>query len=136
VSDSKILFNRNGLKKTFISEGGNNYRHFSQDMDPVMDRVKYLNEKVNGATRAENRSGYQYLGSVPVTMITDWLEKHNYTLNDFAINAGGQKGKTDPTGPGVKDKFMKYFLSRDFAKLHTTHATNKVSDRGIIYTGD
>ena len=124
-----------GTRKSFISEDGKHYRKYSTNMDPIMDRVAYLNEKVNGASRVTNKQGYHYMGSVPITFITDWLNKHGYTFHDFAINAGGEKGRTDPNGPGVKDKFMKYFMSRDFSKLHTHHVSSKQSDNGFIYTG-
>lgn len=136
MADKKTVYKKGELTKNVISEDGKHYRHFSMDMDPVMDRVKYLNEKVNEAPRAGNRQGYHYLGSVPLTMITDWLDKHGYTMHDFSVNAGGEKGKTNPNGSGVKDKFMKYFMSRDFAKLHTQHVSTKRSDSGLIYTGD
>lgn len=119
----------------FMAEDGRHYRATRTDMDPIIDRVKYLNEKVNEAPRSGNRNGYHYIGSVPRTFIDDWLRKHNYTWAEFAVNAGGEKGKTDVNGPGVKDQFMKYYLSRDFAKLHTGHVTSKASDTGMIYTG-
>lgn len=135
MADKKTVYRKGELVKTVQSEDGKHYRHFSQDLRPVMDRVTYLNEKVNGATRAENRNGYHYLGSVPITVITDWLEQHNYTLNEFATNAGGDRRRTDPTGPGVKDKFLRYFMSRDFSKLHTQHVTTKRPDSGLIYLG-
>lgn len=136
MADKKVISDDGNLKRTFETEDGVNYRRWSQNFDPIIERVERLKAKVNEATRAENRQGYKYLGSVPLTLITDWLSKHGYSWHDFAINAGGEKGKTDPAGPGVKDKFMKYFMSRDFAKLHTQHVTNKVSDTGSIYTGD
>ena len=135
MAKEKLLSKMGGTTKSFLSEDGNHYRHFRTDMDPVVEHVKYMNEKVNEATRAENKQGYHYIGSVPITMIDDWLRSHGYDWNDFATNAGGEKGKTDPQGPGVKDQFMRYFLSRDFAKLHTQHATTK-KDSGLIFTGD
>lgn len=120
----------------FLSEDGRHFNATRTDMDPIMDRVAYLNEKVNGASRATNKQGYNYVGSVPRTMIDAWLKEHGYTWHDLAINAGGEKGKTTPGGPGVKDKFMGWFLHRDRSKLHTKHITSKQSDTGLIYTGD
>lgn len=135
MAGERVLAKTADTVKSFLTVDGKHYRKFSVNMQPVMDRVAYLNEKVNGATRAENRQGYQYLGSIPKTMLVDWLNKHGYTMHDFAVNAGGQKGKTDPRGSGVKDKFMRYFMSRDFAKLHTQHLSVKRPDSGLIYTG-
>ena len=135
MSEKKVISDDGNLKRTVESEDGINYRRWSQNFDPIIQRVEYLKNKVNEAGRAENRHGYKYLGSVPIALVADWLNKHNYSWHDFAVNAGGEKGKTNPGGPGVKDKFMKYFMSRDFAKLHTQHVTSKASDSGIIYTG-
>lgn len=134
----RVIKNDGEVTKGFVSEDGAHYRTYSQDMEPIIDRVKYLNEKVNGADRSTNRAGMKYLGSIPRVMLEDWLTKHNYTMHDFAINAGGEKGKTDPNGGGVKDKFIKYFMSREFSKLHTQHTTSSVEGNmsgGGIYLG-
>lgn len=80
-------------------------RRHAVDMDPVMERVRYLNDKVNGAPRAGNRSELAYLGSVDRHLVDDWLRKEGYTWPQFGQNAPG-KGAL-----GVKDEFKAWFLS-------------------------
>jgi len=59
--------------------------------------------------------GRQYIGSVPVVLLQDWLTKHGYTLDQFARREGT-----------IRQEFMKFFLSRDFSKLHVQHSTTRV----------
>ena len=119
MSDERILKDYGNTVTGFKSEDGKHYRTTHSDFSDVVEHVKNMNEQVNGASRATNRQGYKHIGTIPLPILEQWLFERNYTMHEFAINAGGEKGKTDPYGGGgVKDKFLKYFLSSDFNKLH------------------
>lgn len=128
----RLLKDYGNVKTGFISQDGKHYKHTQGDFSDAIERVGQLRQTIN---EQKSRNGYHHIGSVPLPILEDWLNQHNYTMHEFAINAGGEKGKTDINGPGVKDKFLKYFLSRDFSKLHNGHVTTKTHDRGMIYTG-
>lgn len=114
----KLIKNYGDTWTGFKSEDGKHYKTTHSDFSNVIQHVKNMDELVNESTAAK-RKGYQHVGTIPMALLEDWLLKHNYTMHDFAVNAGGEKGKTNPHGGGgVKDKFLKYFLSKDFAKLH------------------
>jgi hypothetical protein len=114
----KLIKNYGDTWKGFKTEDGKHYKTTHSDFSNIIQHVKNMDEAVNESSAAK-RKGYQHVGTIPMALLEDWLIKHNYTMHDFAINAGGEKCKTNPHGGGgVKDKFLKYFLSRDFAKLH------------------
>ena len=118
MSDEKVLKTYENMWTGFKSEDGKHYKTTHADFSGVIKHVENMKELVNESQVARNK-GYQHIGTIPMALLEDWLVKHNYTMHEFAINAGGEKGKTDPYhGSGVKDKFLKYFLSRDFNKLH------------------
>ena len=123
----------------FATEGGENYRVEKQELGPAITRDQAIVEAqaAHGTGMADRR----FVGSVPMTVITDWCKKHGHTVDEWARNDGGIPGMMYPeTKSGVKDKFMKYFLSREFSKLHTQHVTSHktgqsqftVPDRGLI----
>ncbi len=116
------------IVKSFASESGAHYRHYRQEMDPVIKHVEYLSQKVNEAPSRGNTGGWEYAGSIPFTILLDWLNEHGYRMDQWARNEGGNGKATVhnyKTDPGVKSLFLRYFLSRDFAKLHTQHVTTK-----------
>lgn len=115
------------ITKSFAHEDGANYRHWRQDFDPIIKRVEHLRHKVNEAPRSGNKSGMYYRGSIPMSLLLDWLNSNGYRFDEWARNDGGQNGTLDDyrTDPGVKSKFLRYFYSREFAKLHTQHTTTK-----------
>lgn len=123
--------------RSFSHEDGADYRVEHQELGPAISRSQLIREAqaVNGTGKHDRR----YVGSIPVTLLQGWLNKHGYRMDEFARNEGGNPYKTDPhQGGGVKDKFLKYFLSRDFAKLHTQHTTTRAENSRIIvpnYTG-
>jgi len=89
-----------------VSEDGKNYRHERQDMDPVIEHVKFLGEKVNKAPKAGNRNGWHYAGSIPITVVTDWCHNIAHIGYDaFARNEFGER-----------QLFLKYFKA-NFSKL-------------------
>jgi hypothetical protein len=119
MSDERILKNYGNTVTGFKTEDGKHYRTTHGDYTDVIEHVRHMDQKVNEAPKATNRNGYKHIGTIPVPILEDWLIRHNYSMHEFAINAGGEKGKTNPYGGGgVKDKFLKFFLSKDFSKLH------------------
>ena len=90
-----------------------NYRGFRQDISPIIDRVSSIAEAVN-SRGAHEKKDWRYVGSIPMSMLVDWCAKNRYSYNDWATNRDG-----------AKDKFKKWFLTRNHAKLHTEHVTTK-----------
>ena len=122
------LAQRLDIRKTFASEDGVHYRHFSQELDPAIRHVQHLRHKVNDAPRSGNKSGWQHIGSIPMTVLQDWLTKNSYTMDQWARNDGGlpySNVNTYKQDNGVKSQFLRFFLDRDFSKLHNEHVTTK-----------
>lgn len=124
--------------RTFSTEDGKHYRGETQELAPTMRRVELIKELQD--RRGTGKYDRRYIGSIPKVLLIDWLNKHGYKIDEFVRNEGGDPYKTNPhTGGGVKDKFLKYYLSRDFAKLHTQHATTRRESGQIVvptnYTG-
>lgn len=123
--------------RTFASEDGKHYRHERQDLAPAMERSKLIQE-----AQARNGTGQndrRYIGSIPTTVLIDWLNRRGLTMADWAINAGGTRCPmgVDPlehcqTDGGVKSEFLRYFLSREFSKLHTQHTTTRRESSSIV----
>jgi hypothetical protein len=119
--------------RTFIVQDGVHVRRHHQELGPAMRRTKLIQEANEEATRRGlNPSDRQYIGSVPMTVIISWLQERGYTMHDWAVNAGGTQCPIgmDPvahahTDNGVKSQFLRYFLSRDWCKLHSQHTTTK-----------
>lgn len=89
-------------QRRVVSEDGVHYRYEQQDMAPVLEHVRFLSEKVNEAPAAGNRNDMRYLGSIPMTVLTDWCQKTRVGLDAYARNQFGEK-----------DQFIKY-LRADF----------------------
>ena len=79
--------------RMFDSEDGKNYRIERQEMDPVIAHVDFLSEKVNTAPKAGNRNDMRYLGSIPVTVLTDWCQTTGIGLDAYARNNHGEKAE-------------------------------------------
>lgn len=131
MADHRFLDSTGNVLKTFATEDGKNYRHYRQDMDPIIKRV----DKIRRQQNESGRSDWYHAGSIPQTLLLDWLNKHGYEWRDFMTNAGGDPRHFARNGPGVRDKFLTYFYSRDFSKLHNQHVTTKRSDSGFHFTG-
>lgn len=71
-------------KRGIISEDGVNYRHIRQEMDPVIAHVKFLSEKVNEAPKRGNRNDMHYIGSLPWSVLEDWLAKQKIGIDVYA----------------------------------------------------
>lgn len=117
----------------FASEDSVHYRTESQNLAPAIARARRIQHAQEAAGKAGNPYDRRYVGSVPITVVTDWCKRHGYTFDQWARNEGGTPGKYYPESQGgVKDEFMRYFLSRDFAKLHTQHVTTKKESSQIL----
>lgn len=62
-------------------------------MKPVLDHVKFLDDKVNSAPRAGNRNDMRYVGSIPTLVLTDWLKNNGYTMDQWARDVDNCKQK-------------------------------------------
>ena len=113
----KLLKRYENMWTGFKTEDGKHYKTTHADFSGVIEHVKNMDELVNQSSRAKMK-GYQHVGTIPMALLEDWLKKHGHTMHEFAINAGGERKSNPYGGGGVKDKFLKYFLSRDFNKLH------------------
>ena len=116
----------------FAVEDGKNIRVEHQELGPAMRRVEAIKEAQ--AHKGTGQFDRRYIGSVPMTVLWDWLKERKFSMNDWATNAGGSicPPGADPLehcvhDNGVKSQFLRYFLSRDFAKLHTQHTTTRDS---------
>ncbi len=108
--------------RSFATEDGEHYRVHHQELGPAMKRVEQIKQAQDAAKgKVYNPTDRTYIGSVPVTVLTDWLQAHGYTIDQFARREGT-----------IRQDFMKYFLSRDFSKLHTQHTTTRRESGRIV----
>lgn len=123
--------------RTVSIEDGNVFRSEHQELGPAMRRAQLLEQ----ANRAEGGGlmGRRYIGSVPQVVLTDWLKSKGYTFDQWARNEGGSRCPRgmDPVAHatldgGVRSEFLRYFLSRDFSKLHTQHTTTRREMSSIV----
>jgi len=84
----------------FASEDGLNYRTERQEMDPVLRHIKFLDDKVNQAPTVGNQNDWHYAGSIPMVVLTDWVNKNGFSMHDFAVNNNN-----------CKTRFMAYLKS-------------------------
>ena len=120
--------------RSFSTESGLHFRRETQELGPAMARVKRIREAQEH--RGTGKHDRRYVGSVPFVVLSDWCNKNRYTMDQWARNDGGIPGMMYPESKsGVKDKFMAYFLSRDFSKLHTQHVTTKRETSQFVVPG-
>ena len=108
------------VAKMFVSEDGKHYRGHRQDIQPIMDRVEEL-RKGAITSKVRNPNEWRHVGSIPMTVLLDWLAKNRYSYDQWARN-----------DDKARDKFLKYFMSRDFSKLHNNHITTKRESSQIV----
>lgn len=119
--------------RSFIDQDGTHIRRTHQELGPAMRRVELIREaNAEASRRGLNPSGRTFIGSIPTNVLIGWLEERGYTWRDFWINAGGTMCPpgADPvqhamTDSGVKSEFLRFFLTRDWCKLHSQHITTK-----------
>ena len=111
--------------RTFASEDGRHYRGYHQDMGAVQKHVERIRHMHEYRDPHKDTMFDRHVGSVSPAVLMGWLKQHNYTLQQWAVNAGGDPYRKFKGGPGVYDKFLTYDLSREFSKLHNDHVTTK-----------
>ena len=117
----RILSGGDGYALTFSEEDGKHYQGTHMDIAPVMDHVKKVRELHSQATKQSNPNEWRHVGTVPIPIITDWCKRNGYTFSQWARNEDR-----------AKDKFLSYFMSRDFAKLHNNHVTTRRESSQIV----
>jgi hypothetical protein len=118
--------------RTISEEGGKFYRGQHQDMGAIEKHVTKIRHMHEHATKTSNPTGWRHVGSVSPAVLMDWLNKNGFTLQQWAVNAGGDPYNKFKGGPGIYDKFLTYYLSRDFCKLHNDHVTTKRESSQIV----
>ena len=113
------------LVVTHAEQDGKIYTGHHQNIEPTIKHVKKIRYMHSFATKQSNPNGWRHLGSVPISIIVDWCARNKYSFHQWATNADG-----------AKDKFLKYFMSRDFSKLHNQHVTTKKESSQIWMPGD
>ena len=107
------------IETALVVQDGKHYRHMRQELQPAIDRTREMTEYVNEVPRRNNRYDREYIGSLPATVLMDWMTKNKVRPDQYARNEGG-----------VMDKFRKEFLqNRDFAKFR---ASTYKKTRGIL----
>jgi hypothetical protein len=89
---------RSLLRQYGVSGKLEHYRHFREDLDPHVERVKQI------AKNSPLGKDFRYEGSVPRIVIDDWLRKQDKNWNDWATDAE------------LKAKFLAWFKN-DYSKL-------------------
>jgi hypothetical protein len=124
---------------TFSSEDGKHYRGTHQNLDGAIQHVQRRREIAGYATRSSNPNEWEHIGSVPMAVLVGWLDANNYKMDEWARNDGGTRcpAGSDPVAHatldgGVRSQFLRYFLSRDFSKLHNQHVTTKRERSSIV----
>ena len=114
MADRRYVKGAGDYLRTFSSEDGAHYRVESQDLTPAIRRVQEIRDLQATATRASNPNEWRHVGSVPITVVVDWCQRNGYTFDQFARDEDN-----------AKKKFLAYFKTREFSKLHNEHITTK-----------
>ncbi len=132
MATNKPLGQSLDIDKRFAYEDGIAYRGHRQDMKPVLRHAERTRTKVNEAPKSGNKNGWEHMGTIPMSLLLDWLSKHGYQIDQWARNDGGEPYGADwRKDGGVKSQFLRFFMSRDFSKLHSNHATTR-KERGHV----
>lgn len=136
----EILSSDGKYAVTHSEEDGKRYIGNHADIDPIIKHVKKVRDMHEYSTKASNPNHWKHIGSVPIVIITDWCRRNGHTFDQWARNEGGAKCNAQAVlddaelarDPGVKSQFMRFFLSRDFSKLHNEHVTTKSGTAQIV----
>ena len=96
MAKTRLIKKVGEYQRGVVSEDGVHYRRERQEMDPVIEHVKFLSEKVNQAPKSGNRNDMHYVGSLPLTVLIDWCNKQRITMDQYARSRG------------LRKKFIKY----------------------------
>ena len=121
----RVVAHQGDFARTFSTEDGQGFRGLHQDIDPVIKHVQKIRDMHQYRDPRKDSIADRHVGSVPGAVLEAWLKKNGHTMHEWAINAGGDPYIKRKGGPGVYDKFLSYFLSRDFSKLHNDHVTTR-----------
>lgn len=114
---------------TYSEEGGKQYLSHAIELDPHIKEVQKLRQVNEMATKASNPNGWSHAARIPMPILMDWLAKNRLTYSQWSRNMGGSKddGTRDfyRRDQGVKSRFMRYFMGREFSQLHHNHVTTK-----------
>lgn len=117
--------------RTFSSEDGKHYRGLHQNMKGVLKHAEIQRHKNEHRTKKDTLFEKHVLSLSPA-MLMDWLNERGFTLQQWAVNAGGDPYKKTPDGPGVYDQCLKHFMGRDYSKLNNFHHLNKQGSSQIL----
>jgi len=77
--------------RSLSAEDGVLYRGLHQHMEPVLQRVSYLNEAINESSQLTNKNEWAYLGSIPFAAIQQFLDEKGWKWDKFARDNHGEK---------------------------------------------
>lgn len=133
MARERLIAAAGDYRRSFLTQDGAHYRREHQELGPAMKRVQNIRDMHDYATKSSNPNEWRHVGSIPMTVLIDWLTENRFTMDQWARNDGCVPGKTYPQSrSGVKDKFLAYFMSRDFSKLHNAHMTTKRGSSQIV----
>lgn len=104
------------LVRFFAHEDGVHYRGHTQNLDPALDRVKRLNE----INERPTKNGWRYGGSIPVVMLTEWLNKTKHRMDEFARSRE------------LRQEFIRWMQDRDRRGFIADDGQYKIRRRGTI----
>jgi len=110
---------------TYSEEDGKAYIGRHTNLAPHIKHVKMMRDIRDAATKASNPNGWELEARIPINIVTDWCTRNRYTFDQWARNEDR-----------AKDKFLKYFKSREFAKLHLDHVTTKRKMSQVVVPKD
>lgn len=109
------------LAVTHSEEDGVAYTGYHQDISASIKHVNKIRDMHSFATKQSNPNEWRHMGTVPIALISDWCARNHYTFSQWARNEDR-----------AKDKFLKYYASREFSKLHNMHVTTKRESSQIV----
>lgn len=77
----------------FASEDGKNYRGLRQDHAGIKRHLDFMRHAVQEAPSKGNPNQWSWRGSIPVTVLYEWLNKTRTPIDVWARNEGGAKDK-------------------------------------------
>ena len=89
----RVLRRKGDTTIYFGSEDGKHYRGHYQPHEPLKKHIERNHQIVNEAPASGNRNGWRYAGSVPMTVLWEWLQKTKTPMDVWARNEGGAKDK-------------------------------------------
>lgn len=100
-------------------EDGVVYHGYRQNMAPTLSHVAAKNEAVN----QYGNKKWQYSGSIPMSMLFDWLKTTNYKMHEFARERK------------IRQEFIRWLQDRDRRKFIAADGPLAVRHRGVANSG-